>query len=742
VYDSDNLSQVRQFALSDGAEIMVMTIDSFNKGSNVIRQSTDRLQGETPIHLVQAARPILILDEPQNMESELRIQALSALDPLFALRYSATHHNPYNLVHRLTPFEAYRQGLVKRIEVAGVEKEDDVNRVFLRLDGFSQAKKVMKAKIAVHKLMKGGAVKEKVVTVKPSDSLRKKTGRTEYDGYEVDEINRGAGTVRFTNDVEIALGDPVGADKEAIFESQIHHTIGEHFRKQSKLKPHGIKVLSLFFIDRVANYEPDNSVIKRLFKKAFDELKSTKYPEWDEFEAGEVQAAYFAQKRRKTGDVELLDTVSGKTKEDEAAYDLIMKDKERLLSFEEPVAFIFSHSALREGWDNPNVCQICTLRQVGSESERRQQVGRGVRLVVNQDGARVRDEKLNVLTVVANESYERYVAALQEEVVKEFGMDGAGPKPTNARKRATASLRKEYVLRPEFNELWEKIKYKTQYAVKIDTEALLKDVIAELDKAEIRPPRVTIKKAQVQVGEADEFTPLQMTGGKTVLNLAGRYPLPNIVEIMTALMENTSPPVRLTRKTLLEVFKRYKFKQSATDNPQEFATVAVRTIKAKVADHLVNGIQYEKINEWYEMTKLEGEIEGWMDYLVDAGSASLYDLIDCDSDIERDFVKALDARKDVKLYFKLPSWFKVETPVGKYNPDWAIVMEECDVHGEPVGEQYIYLVRETKGNNWKTSLRPSELRKIRCGAQHFNGGLKTDYRVVTSAGDLPGGELP
>lgn len=225
---------MRQFALSDGVEIMVMTIDSFNKASNVIRQTTDRLQGETPIPLVQAARPILILDEPQNMESELRIQALAALDPLFALRYSATHRNPYNLVHRLTPAEAYRQGLVKRIEVAGVEKEADENRVFLRLDEVRSEKKTLTARIAVHKLMKDGTVKEQVITVRPGESLEAKANRPEYAAFVVEEMDAGVGSVLFTDGTTLSLGEARGADKEAIFDSQIRYTIGEHFRRQAR----------------------------------------------------------------------------------------------------------------------------------------------------------------------------------------------------------------------------------------------------------------------------------------------------------------------------------------------------------------------------------------------------------------------------------------------------------------------------------------------------------------------------
>ena len=251
VYDSSRLAQVRQFTLSDGIELMVMTIDSFNKAANVIRQYADGMQGERPIHLIQTTRPVLILDEPQNMESERSVAALAALHPLFALRYSATHRNPYDVVYRLTPFDAYREGLVKRIEVASVVEEDNVNRPYLRLDDVTAEGRVLKASVAVHRLMSKGAIKEKVITIRPGDSLAEKTKRPEYEGYEVEEINFGSGFVRFANGVEVHKGGAIGADREAIFEAQIRYTIEEHLRKQARLKKEGIKVLSLFFIDRV-----------------------------------------------------------------------------------------------------------------------------------------------------------------------------------------------------------------------------------------------------------------------------------------------------------------------------------------------------------------------------------------------------------------------------------------------------------------------------------------------------------
>jgi type III restriction enzyme len=736
VYDSSNLSQVRQFALSNSVEIMVMTIDSFNKATNVIRQSTDRLQGETPIYLVQATRPILILDEPQNMESELRIKALSALDPLIALRYSATHRNPYNLIYRLTPYDAYRQGLVKRIEVASVVKEDDVNQVFLRLDNISTQKNTITARIGVHKLMKSGAVKEQVVTVRPGDSLEDKTSRPEYAPLVVDEINPGQGVVVFANGIELTLGESQGADKEAIFEAQIRYTVEEHFRKQRRYKDDGIKVLSLFFIDRVDNYAPSDGLIRKLFSKAFDELKHT-YLEWKDGNAENVQAAYFAEKRHRGGVVESIDSFTGKTKEDEVAYNLIMRDKERLLSFDEPVSFIFSHSALREGWDNPNVFQICTLNQTASEIKKRQEVGRGVRLAVEQSGERIHDERVNVLTVVANESYEKYVEKMQQEIEDEYGKDGLPPKPANARKRGVARLRKEFTLKPEFKELWERIKHKTRYSVKIQTAELVDEVVLALDSIEVKPPRIAITKAQVQAGkEEDVFQALQMSAAKSVRDLSGRFPLPNLLDIMSNLMEHSTPPVRISRRTLLEIFKRISNKTEATNNPHGFATVAVQVIKGKLADHLVRGIKYYKINKWYEMTQLEAETENWLDYMVPTERA-IYDLVIFESDTEKTFVEGLEQRDDVKLYLKLPNWFKVLTPVGEYNPDWAIVMEERDEHGQPTGKPLLYLVRETKYTNKLDDLRPDERRKVQCGEQHFKGALGVDYKVITNASELP-----
>ena len=745
-----------------------MTLASFNKAGNVIHQTTDRLQGETPIRLVQAAQPVLILDEPQNMESEKSIAALAMLNPLFALRYSATHRNPYNLVYRLTPFEAYRQGLVKRIEVAAVTKEDEQATPYICLRGIKTQKKTVTARLTVHKRLKSGTVKETTLTVKPEDSLEDKTNRREYAGFEVEEINPGGGFLRFANNREIAIGEEIGADKDAIFEAQIRYAVEEHLRKQERLRASGLKVLTLFFIDRVDNYAAEDGIIRLLFNQAFNDVKG-QFPAWKDRNAEEVQAAYFAQRRTRSGEVILEDSATGEAEKDRAVYDLIMKDKERLLSLDEPVAFIFSHSALREGWDNPNVFQICTLNQTVSEIKKRQEVGRGVRLAVNQDGDREKDERLNVLTVVANESYERFVAGLQSEIAleyqgeiearyqksiadlseeeraaiaEEYGEGILPPRPADANKRGKTRLRKEYTLKPEFKELWERIKHKTRYAVTIDSEQLMQDVVAEISQVDVRPPRVTISKVSLAVREENAFYGLQMSAAKTVKSLAGRYPLPNLLEVMQDLLQFTSPPVRLTRKTLLEIIRRIPpdSQREMLENPHEFAVEAVRIIKSRLADQLVEGIRYEKIGQWYEMTKLESEIESWESYLEPA-EKSIYDHVIYDSEVEHQFARDLERMKEVKLYIKLPGWFLVPTPIGEYNPDWAIVWQPHDEHGEPTGDPLLYLVRETKSEKELEKLRPDEARKIRCGEQHFRKALGVNYAVVREAKELPGSQL-
>lgn len=549
--------------------------------------------------------------------------------------------------------------------------------------------------------------------------------------------------MRFANGVEVRLGQAQGGDQAELFKQQIRRAIETHFKKQHSLKAAGIKVLSLFFIDRVENYTGPVAagqnasrsdglypgIIRELFDSAFNELKA-KYPDFEDVKPEDVRRAYFAQKSRRGGVVEIVDSTSGQSKEDRDAYDLIMREKERLLSFREPVAFIFSHSALREGWDNPNVCQICTLNQTISEVKKRQEVGRGMRLVVDQRGRRVSDPRQNLLTVIANESYEHFVDSLQKEMEEAFGKEGAAPRPTNTRARKVATRKPLEQLPAEFAELWDRIKHKTRYQVTIDTARLVADAVIALDRVKVEPPRIVSQTADLEVAEVQDKLDFRVGGKRILARLVGRHTIPNLVEMIEDLMGHVSPPIKLTRRTLIEVVTRLTNRQAAIDNPQEFASQAARVIREKAIQQLVDGIKYEKDGTWYEMTLFEETEDTVSDLLVPVGN-SIYDKIVVQSGNEKKFAEQLGKRKDVRLFVKLPRWFKVSTPVGSYNPDWALVMESPDA------EPLLYLVRETKTTLAADGLRGTENQKIHCGERHFINALNVDFRVVTSVDELP-----
>lgn len=729
-YEGTRLSQVRQFVESNQLEFMVITVDAFNKASNVLRRSTDELQGETPIHLLQGIRPILILDEPQTkLEGKHNSSALAELNPLLTLRYSATHRHVYNLVYRLSPFEAYRQKLVKHIEVASITQADDFNRAFIEVVSISSTKHTMQAKLRLHKQQKNG-VKQVILTVKPGDNLYKKTHMPDYkdyvlEGIEDDRVYFWAGN----QTIEVCEGQSTGDDKDAVFAGQIAFAIQEHFAKQSRLQAHGIKVLTLFFIDKVANYQTEQGeagIIRRLFDQHFDSLKGN-YPEWKTKQAQAVQKAYFAKKSSGILD----DSTTGTAQKDQEAYNLIMRDKERLLSFDEPTAFIFSHSALNEGWDNPNIFQICVLRDVGSVISKRQQIGRGVRLAVNQQGTRIQnDTRINKLTVIANESYTEFVKSYQEEIETVYGKGTPIPTIGNQAQKIQVNRNKRYELSEDFKELWERIKHKTRYAVTLNTEDIVKDIASKLAIIGIKAPRITAVTAGIQLDKhADQFSPVVKTGAKTLSTLERKGTLADLIKRLESLLEFQSTPLAISRKTILMILQESGQIENALTNPHDFATQASQLIRETLAEYLVDGIQYERIDEWYEMTLFESEWSSYKDHLIPA-EKSIYDQVAYDSEVEKEFVRGMDAREDVLLYIKLPSWFLVPTPVGNYNPDWAIVLQDDN---EPTGSK-LYLVRETKGVG---EMRPTEKYKTECGKVHFQRALGVSYKIVNSANQLP-----
>ena len=484
-YDGTQLNQVRSFATASFLSMMVITIDSFNKHYNRIFKASEQLPGELlPYQYIQKTRPIVIFDEPQSTVGSSRAkEAVRALHPLFALRYSATHRESPNLVYRLTPFDAYRKDLVKKIQVVGVTERENFNQPFVALQKAERKNGRFKAKVRTY-VYEDGRAKETTVTVRPGDDLFDKTNRDDHEdaGYVVEEINVNPSGpyLEFKNGDRLYEGMTIGPTKEAIFRQQIEETVRQHMEMQRRLRSKGIKVISLFFIDRVANYTDEDGIIRVLFKEAFNKIKQ-RYSAFRDYEPEEVSSGYFAKRSTDDGD-EAYDADSSRKADRKArqdAYNLIMRDKERLLSFEEDVSFIFAHSALKEGWDNPNVFQICTLNQTVSETKKRQEIGRGLRIAVDQEGNRVFDDNVNILTVVANESYEQYASTLQREY-EEDGETQAPPKPTNA-KRAPAQRRDDIYESKEFRNLFRKLFQEAQYSININSETIIEECVERLN---------------------------------------------------------------------------------------------------------------------------------------------------------------------------------------------------------------------------------------------------------------------
>ena len=706
-YDSRKLSRIRQFSRNNNIEILVMTLDSFNKDTNVMNQNIDKLSGQKPIDLVSKTSPILILDEPQNMESDKAKEALKKLNPLLKLRYSATHKNYYNLIYRLTSVDAYTKGLVKKIEVLSVVKEDDFNSAYIKCTDIKADAKGITAGLEINQKQKSG-YKIKSIKVKQGDDLEKKSKNPEYKDFIVSGIHAGYNYVKFSNGITVKKGEDLGGDKKELMKIQIRHTIEEHFRKQELLEPFKLKVLSLFFIDRVANYKEENGFIRKTFIEEFKKIKKN-FPKLKDLDVNTVHKGYFSNYKSNKG-----------MEKDKEAFDLIMKDKERLLSFEEPTQFIFSHSALREGWDNPNVFNICTLNETVSEMKKRQEIGRGLRLPVNQTGERLTDLDFNILTVVANESYSDYVSKLQQEYVDDYGEVIAPPKPANARNRKVLKLKKGFKLNLEFKELWKRIGKKTRYSVDIDPTELIKNCVDEINKITINNIKIKVEKVFLSLEEGKGIK-YQFVGDEAE-EINKNFEIPNLIELI-------SDETKLTRETTYAILSKTNNINLIFKNPQEFTQSISLIIKEKLKEFLMNGIKYIELKEFWKMELFE-DMDAYEEYVVpDYNNKTIYDGIIWDSEGERDFAKQLEESNKVKLFVKLPQWFVVETPVGEYNPDWAIVLEERDTQGKV--REKLYLVRETKFVNNLDNLRPSEKHKIKCAEEHFKT-IDVNFKTIKS----------
>lgn len=762
VYDSGKLNQLRNFVLSAALQILVISIDAFAKDSNEIKNNESgkvkkktrgnvinqvRETGIKPIEYIQATQPIVILDEPQNMETDIRKQAIARLNPMCTFRYSATHRNVYNLIYSLDPVRAYELGLVKKIGVDSVIELKDANQAFIEINGFRSSKRSVSAKLTIWVNHYSGPSK-KTVTVKNGDDLytEKFSNKREIyrDGFIVNEIDADEGFVSFANGVRVEIGHPHGALTDSILRLQIEATVRRHFEKAKKLHPMGVKVLSVFFIDRVANYRvyaKDGTVTKGKFAEWFEEIY-TKYQNKNDFadlmlaQATAVHNGYFSQDKLAVSPFEIL---TGKTNSDAEAstFELIMRDKERLLDLAEPLAFIFSHSALREGWDNPNVFQICTLTESCSEIKKRQEIGRGLRLAVNQDGERLHDPTVNRLTVIANESYEDFANQLQTEMV-EAGVKFKRDMLQNERNKVTVRLKKGYDTDPQFLELWKRIRTRTRYQVEYKTSELIAKAASRIKSKmpAIERPKLALTRAEISIG-ADGVAGKQ-TGYRTQ-TIEAKYVMPDFVGQVQA-------KTGLAKSTVARILLESSRLKDAINNPQSFIDHSAELINAVKLEFLVygdgsegSGVKYVKLDDaFYEMRRFDNddlmEVFASNVQAVEKQEKTLFShiIIDSNSEPEREFAQACEDNENVLFYIKLPRWFRIETPVGPYNPDWVVVY---------LNDKRLYFVAETK----KTSntnhvqldlLRPIEDLKIECGKRHFKDFEQVQFKVVSSLGDL------
>lgn len=709
VYDSKKVSNLRGFASGNAIQILVINIDAFAKDENIINKSNDKLTGKKPIEFIQSSNPIVIVDEPQNMETDIRKKAIENLNPLCTLRYSATHTNLYNLVYSLNPVKAYDLGLVKQIEVDSVISENAMNEAFIQLERINATKTKITAKIKIDCNTDKGVVK-KSVTVRAGDDIYKlsKERGIYKEGFIIDEIDAGGGTITLTNGLTLSVGETQGGMNDEVMKFMLRRTVEEHFKKEKFYKGKGIKVLSLFFIDKVKNYreyDTNGNQVKGKFAGWFEEIYQQEiakpaYGGLLPYAVDEVHNGYFSQDSKgRVKDTE------GESQADYDAYKLIMQDKEKLLDPDVPLRFIFSHSALREGWDSPNVFQICTLNETKSEIKKRQEIGRGLRLSVNQNGERIFDRNINKLTVVANERYEDFAKALQKEIQEDCGVDFSG-RVKNRGDRQKVTLRKGFEADPKFLQIWEKIKFHTRYSVDYKTDELIAASAKEVkNMPETKKPAIKSTKKRVLITQ--EGVDGLLVSDSINDDYGIRFEMPDMLAYIQSKTE-------LTRHTILKILKKSGKLSEVLLNPQLFMDNAVTAVKSVLYGLMVDGIKYEKIGgKVYEMALFDDKgFEIYLDdftHHVKKPEKTVYEnYIPLDSGVENQFAKDCESSENIEFFFKLPFWFKINTPIGTYNPDWAVVFK---------GEKKVYFVAETKSE--RQELRPSEKMKVKCGEAHF-----------------------
>lgn len=834
-YDSAKLGTIHNFSISSNIELMITTVGAINKRDfNKLYQESELLHGDKPIDRIRATRPVVIVDEPQSVgrgDMSKGWTAIQAMDPLCTLSYSATHVDKRHMVYRLDSVDAYDRKLVKQIEVTSAELADAHNDHYVRLLKVTAKRGSVTAKIEVNKRF-GDKVRRAEVTVSGNETLDEITGLQVYRDCRIGEIRAEKGNESIDVSVPgeehvLAEGEAIGdVDPLAIQTLMIRRTIEEHLDKELNLRPRGIKVLSLFFVDRVdryRRYDADGRQIPGEFAEIFEReyrriVKQPKYrPLFDGIDtttdASEVHGGYFSTDRKSGHVVDSSEKPTAADRaRDEETYNLIMKDKVKLLQLDNPLRFIFSHSALGEGWDNPNVFQICALRDVRSDTRRRQIVGRGLRLCVNQAGERVRGFDVNTLTVFATESFEDFAEKLQSEIeadtgirfgyigpesfativvagadgtveqlgsatsrmvhehLREMGYVDARGKVQESLKQAlkdgtlslpaslephreaitamAEKLSRNVPIKPRedrreinankavldssgFTELWDRIKYKTSYQVNFDNARLVDECAEALREAPPIPhATVNWRTGRLAVERSGIAAKQRGKGGSRTVRLD--EPWSELPDLLGALQERT----QLTRKSLCDIVLRSGRLNDFKVNPQKFIEVASKAINLCKSRIVVEGIKYERIgDEYYDARELfeSAELTGYLRNMATGLAKSATDAIVVDSEVERRFVEELEADEAVEVYTKLPAKFTIPTPLGTYNPDWA-VLASMD------GVERLYFVVETKGSGFIDELRNAEKGKIACGRAHFRalsddaGAVK--YKVASKVADL------
>lgn len=758
VYDSKQLGEVREFVSSNTLQVMIVNLDSFNSDDNIMNNYNDSFGG-IPIEQIAQTNPILILDEPQNMESDNAKKALRNINPLFSLRYSATHKELHNLIYRLTPFDAYDLGLVKQIEVCSVI--EDTGLPYFTYIGSEQVSN--KSASCTLELLNKDSIRKKFKISTTSKGFTKDgslfeiTKNKKYVQIFVKTFNKDEITL-LTPKGEITVKAKVNSnnDEEKVKELMIYETVKAHLEKEIAVQNESprIKVLSLFFIDTVSKYNSVDSCYKKYFNNAISRLsKNNRYTkiisDWGSIE--NVHSGYFSKNTKESA------TISKAEQKD--LYDLILKDKERLLNLSEPLRFIFSHSALREGWDNPNVFQICTLNETYSEIKKRQEIGRGLRLCVNEKGERVvehdggsrvivadnennisyKENKINILTVIANESYESFVKNLQDELENDTGIKSKKITPKNANNKKTIKLKNEQngLNNPLLVDLFNLISYKSEYLIQIKGEDKVVEAIVN--------------------GLNEDSSLVNIQSAKAILidraklnNLKGNYsrhsdyenidkPQPFILE---EVISEISSKTNLPKDKTLIILKNLN--KTIINGLFVNKDVAIRlisdSIKAILHGFFYEGIKYVKLDNNYDLEnifpkEIPTNVEDKFLINTENDNSAIYDKIICDSENEKLFLKNILTNSKIKLVVKFPPQFTIATPIGSYNPDWGLVKSNSN----DFELEYIYLVKETKFNSTETELKakyPEQWQKVSYAKKHFGLTEFKGFSVVSGKDEI------